>query len=255
MKTKPELKENGPSTLNPSGSTTTSSLTASTDASGTCSSVPSPQLSEKQDFQAMRLKPWLQEQSEIPFQVYAQPSRSTDALTHPKTKTFNLASFYNDSINRMPTTTQNRSSKSHSYVCYCQDFETREQRIAAAIGQLTTVATFFVMQSCEYLKVTQAKKQQTDSLCLCNLQFFRDRKLIEHNNPHLKFSDCIYITFEMQKKDEKNNTVTQKASGKVNMCPVRMAASIIPRIRSYEGTNNNTPSQPSGTSTKSTTSH
>ena len=45
----------------------------------------------------------------------------------------------------------------------------------------------------------------------------------------------------MQKKDEKNNTATQKASGKVNMCPVRMAASIIHRIRSYEGTNNNTP--------------
>ena len=45
----------------------------------------------------------------------------------------------------------------------------------------------------------------------------------------------------MQKKDEKNNTITQKASGKVNMCPVRMAASIVRRVRSYKGTNNNTP--------------
>ena len=45
----------------------------------------------------------------------------------------------------------------------------------------------------------------------------------------------------MQKKDEKNNTTTQKALGQVNMCPVRMAASIVRRIRFYEGTNNNTP--------------
>ena len=45
----------------------------------------------------------------------------------------------------------------------------------------------------------------------------------------------------MQKKDEKNDTTTQKASGEINMCPVRMAASIVRRIRSYEGTNDNTP--------------
>ena len=45
----------------------------------------------------------------------------------------------------------------------------------------------------------------------------------------------------MQNKDEKNNTTTQKASAEVNMCPVRMAASIVRRIRSYKGTNDNTP--------------
>ena len=45
----------------------------------------------------------------------------------------------------------------------------------------------------------------------------------------------------MQKKDEKNDTTTQKALGEINMCSVRMAASIVHRIRSYEGTNNNTP--------------
>jgi hypothetical protein len=104
-KTKPELNANGPSTLNPLGSTTTPTSTPSTDPSGTSSSAPLPQPSEKQDFQAMLSKPWLQEQSEIPFQVYARPSGSTDAQTHQKTKTFNLASFYNDSIDRTPTTT------------------------------------------------------------------------------------------------------------------------------------------------------
>jgi hypothetical protein len=71
--------------------------------------------------------------------------------------------------------------------------------------------------------------------------FFKDRKLLDHNNPHLKFSDCISITFKMQKNDEKNDTVTQMSSGNVNMCPIRMGAAIVCRIRSYKGANNNTP--------------
>ena len=114
MITKSELNDDGPSTLNPSGLTTTPSSTASTDASGTSLSVPLPQPSEKQDFQAMLSKPWLQEQSGIPSQVYARPSGITDARTHQKTKTFNFASFYNDTIDRTPRTTRNRSSNKPS---------------------------------------------------------------------------------------------------------------------------------------------
>jgi hypothetical protein len=45
----------------------------------------------------------------------------------------------------------------------------------------------------------------------------------------------------MQKKDKKNDTVTQMASGDVNMCPVRMAAAIVRRLQSYDKTDNNTP--------------
>jgi hypothetical protein len=97
------------------------------------------------------------------------------------------------------------------------------------------------MQSCKYLKVTQAKKRQTDILRLCNLCFFKDGILIKHNNPHLKFSDCRLITFKMQKKDKKNNTVTQTLSGGVNMYPVRMGVATVRNIRSYKGTDNNTP--------------
>lgn len=110
-----------------------------------------------------------------------------------------------------------------------------------AIGKLTTLAIFFAMQSCEYLKVTQAKKQRTEILRLHNLQFFKDSKLVEHNNPQLEFSDCVTIAFEMQKKDEKNNSVTQMASGEIYMCPVWMTAAIVCRIRSYKKSNDNTP--------------
>ncbi len=110
-----------------------------------------------------------------------------------------------------------------------------------AIGQLTALAIFFAMRSCEYLKVTQAEKRRTEILRLRNFRFSKNGKLVEHDDPHLKLSDCISITFEMQKKDEKNDTVTQMASGDVNMCPVRMAAAIVRCTRSYDKTDNNTP--------------
>jgi hypothetical protein len=45
----------------------------------------------------------------------------------------------------------------------------------------------------------------------------------------------------MQKRDKKNNTTTQMASGNITQCPVRAAATIVCRIRSYPGANNDTP--------------
>jgi hypothetical protein len=117
----------------------------------------------------------------------------------------------------------------------------KSTELQQAIEQLTTVAIFFAMQSCKYLKVTQAEKRRTDILRLCNLRFFKDGTLIEHNSPHLKFSDCISITFKMHEKAKKNNTVTQMVSGDVNICPVRMGAAIVQKIQSYKGANNDTP--------------
>jgi hypothetical protein len=43
----------------------------------------------------------------------------------------------------------------------------------------------------------------------------RNGKNVSHDDPALELSDCIAIMFEMQKKEEKNDTVYQhhKASG------------------------------------------
>lgn len=114
MTTRQEPIDDGKSTSSPSVSGTTPSSTISQDVNGTSSSAPSPQQFEKEDFQAILSKPWLQEQSEIPFRVYVRPSGSTDARTHQKTKTFNLVSFYSDNTDHTPTTTQNRSNKKPS---------------------------------------------------------------------------------------------------------------------------------------------
>jgi hypothetical protein len=71
MKTKLGPTDDGSNTLNQLASPTTPSLKDSTDANKTSSSAPLQQQSEKEDFQEMLSKPWLLEQSEMQFQVYA----------------------------------------------------------------------------------------------------------------------------------------------------------------------------------------
>ncbi len=88
------------------------------------------QLPEKDNFQGTLLKTWLQEQSEIPFQVYAWPSESMDGPTHPKTKTFNLAFFYNDNINPTLMRTQNKKQQSAIPICVIAEVaKKKEHRI------------------------------------------------------------------------------------------------------------------------------
>ena len=71
------------------------------------------------------------------------------------------------------------------------------------------------MRLCEYVKVPQQEKQCTEILRLRNLRFFNNGRLVPHNNPGLEYSNCLNITFKMQKKDKKNNTTTQMASGNI----------------------------------------
>ncbi len=92
--------------------------------------------------------------------------------------------------------------------------------LQCAISQLTILAFFFAMRSCEYVKVPQQEKQRTEILCLRNLCFFKNGCLVEYNDPSLEYADCLNVTFEMQKKDEKNDTTTQMASGDITLCPV-----------------------------------
>jgi hypothetical protein len=106
-----------------------------------------------------------------------------------------------------------------------------------AILQLTILAFFFAMHSCKYVKVQQHKKGRTKILCLRILRFFKNGRLVDHNDPSLKYANCINITFKMQKKDQKNDTTTQMASGDVTLCPVQAATAIICRIQSYPGAN------------------
>jgi hypothetical protein len=171
----------------------------------------------------------------LTFREHGRPNQSKDKDLQ---SCFLLQQQYRSYANDNP---KQKQQKAIPLCVIAKIAKQKNTELQQAIGQLTTVPIIFAMQSCKYVKVTQAKKRQTDILCLLNLHFFKDSILIKHNNLHLKFSNCTSITFEMQKKDKKNNTVTQMLSGDVNMCPVRMGAAIVCRISSYKGTNNDTP--------------
>ena len=110
-----------------------------------------------------------------------------------------------------------------------------------AKSQLATGGFFFAMRSCEYLKVPQAEKRRTDILRLRNIRFFRKGRELNHNNPWLEFADCVSITFDWQKKDERMDTVTQMFSKDLILCPVRQWAAIVRRIWGYAGASAETP--------------
>ncbi len=96
-----------------------------------------------------------------------------------------------------------------------------------ATGQLATLAIFFAMRSCEYLKVQQVEQQRTKIIRRRNIHFFKGNEQLEQDHPNLEFANCVTITFERQKKDEKMDTVTLMASEDVLLCTVRAAAAIV----------------------------
>ena len=99
-------------------------------------------------------------------------------------------------------------------------------------AHLLIVAFFFAMRSCEYTKVSQSEihpeaSRRTKLLCLRNFRFFRGSCLLDTFHDDLFSADSISITFEFQKNDKRQETVTQEKSNDPLLCPVRSAASII----------------------------
>jgi len=107
-----------------------------------------------------------------------------------------------------------------------------------ALCELFIGAFFFAMRSCEYIKVTGYHK--TKLLQVKNIRFFRGKRCLDHKDSLLHMADCVSITFELQKKDTKHDTITQHRSGNRILCPVRVWASIIKRIISYQTTTKET---------------
>ena len=96
------------------------------------------------------------------------------------------------------------------------------------------------MRSCKYLKVKEQDKRSTDILRLADIRFLREGEMIQHDDPKLEYSNIVAITFRTQKKEERHDTVNQQASNNILMCPARDWATIVKRIRSYPGANDDT---------------
>ena len=102
---------------------------------------------------------------------------------------------------------------------------------------LLMLAFFFGMRSCEYLKVTAKESdRRTKPLRLRNLQFTKRNRILTHDDPDLENADWITITFEFQKRDLRNDSVTQQRTDHPVMCPVRAAAAVVRRLQAMEGT-------------------
>jgi hypothetical protein len=106
----------------------------------------------------------------------------------------------------------------------------------SVIAWLQTIAYFWCMRSCEYSDVNGERR--TKLLCVRNIRFFDEsNRDISSKLDLLTEATTVSITFEFQKKDVRDETVShQKSFDKINggeMCPVRAAAEIVRRIYSY----------------------
>ena len=110
-----------------------------------------------------------------------------------------------------------------------------------AMGQLIIGAFFFTCRSCKYLKVPKKDQQQTKQLTLGNIAFSKDGNIIPHSCPKLQLADSVSLTFESQKNDKKNETITQCATCQILLFPVKQWAAIVKRIEPYPGTSKKTP--------------
>ena len=110
-----------------------------------------------------------------------------------------------------------------------------------AISILCIGAIFFCMRSCEYSKVSCQDDRKTKLLCLRNIRFFKENKVITHDSPNLHSASLVSITFEDQKNRIKNETINLHNSKDPLLCPVKSWATTVKRIWSYENTTKNTP--------------
>jgi hypothetical protein len=108
-----------------------------------------------------------------------------------------------------------------------------------ALCELFIGAFLFATRSCEYVQVSGPRKMKL--LAIKNINFYRGNRRLNHTDPLLHMSECVSITFELQKKETKNGTITQHRSTDTLLCPVKIWARIIRRLISYPSSTPDTP--------------
>ena len=119
-------------------------------------------------------------------------------------------------------------------------YELAVSELDFAIADLVIGAFFFGMRSCEYSTV-RTKQTRTRRLCLRNIRFFQGRRQLFIDDD-LSLADTVSITFEFQKKDLRNETVTMDANDDNDiLCPVKAWVRIVRRVAAMPGTTTDTP--------------
>jgi hypothetical protein len=94
--------------------------------------------------------------------------------------------------------------------------------------QLMLLGFFFAMRSCKNFKVSGERR--THPIRKRNMVFRKDGRTLPHLLPRFHLANTIAITFEYQKRDKRNNTVTQWRSGDNTYCPVVVGAAVVRRL-------------------------
>ena len=126
--------------------------------------------------------------------MYAQPSEKTASQIPHSTTMPGLVSFYKDSIGASKKQTQQKSTKKPSQCVSSQSSDERQSRSSRSQFPSSPASQ-------SSLHAGAADQQRTMILQICNIRFFQNGNLINHDDDKLEFSDCISLTFEKQKKE------------------------------------------------------
>ena len=102
-----------------------------------------------------------------------------------------------------------------------------------AIAFLLSGALFFAMRSCEYSATSRATEQQTKTISVQNIRFYKHKRILHHQSKHLSQADAVALTFEDQKNGKKFDTVTMHCTSHCFLCPVKSWAFTVQRLRAY----------------------
>jgi hypothetical protein len=102
------------------------------------------------------------------------------------------------------------------------------------MAHLCIGALFFAMRSCEYTLVKGTR--HTKTLTLGDIRFFRGRHPMEFHDPDLHLADTVSWTFHYQKRDQRDDTITQHRTLDPLLCPIKAWTYTVRRLLRLPGT-------------------
>jgi len=119
------------------------------------------------------------------FRGKGRPNPSKDKDLQPS---FLISRLYRAFKKEDPNEVQKNSVPPCVILTIAQLQATKVQR---AVGQLAVISFFFAMRSREYIKVLRAEFGRTKLLRPKNLRFIQDRRILNHNSPHLDLATAF----------------------------------------------------------------
>ena len=229
----------GLSSCSSSGPGTTSSSTRCHPETEQSFSAPLPTPSDRPAFRGQSFRDWLRRQSEMPSHVcssFRHNQRRDPGKDDIGQPSFLLQRQFRGCSQSDPA---ERPEKAITCRLLREIASVRETEEDRAVGQLAVGAFFFAMRSCECSRVSGERR--TKLLRLRNIQFYRGRRRMCHNDRSLLSADSVSVTIEFQKNDERDVTITQHCTHDATLCPVRAWAALVKRVLGHPSTNSDTP--------------